>query len=272
MLNIMSTLQEKISSIIEEKIFRNFIILVIILNSIILGLETYDIIMQKFGSVLKVIDTIIITIFVIEISLKLFVHTHRFFFSLWNIFDFVIVLVSVIPLEFNLTALRLLRILRMLRLLSAIPSLRKVVEGLIRAIPGILSGALIILLFFYIFAVMGSHMFGKDFPEWFGGLGASMFTLFQIMTLESWAMGIVRPVLEIYPHAWLFFVSYILITTFTTLNLFIAIIVNAMHVDDNQNAINNSEKIKEELMQAIEASEKRVVNQIESQLLQQKNK
>jgi len=111
--------------------------------------------------------------------------------------------------------------------------MRKVVEALMRAIPGMVSVLTLLSLVFYVSAVMATKLFGEGFPDWFGNIGASLYSLFQIMTLESWSMGIVRPVMESYPLAWLFFVPFILVTTFAVLNLFIAIVVDAMssHVD-----------------------------------------
>jgi voltage-gated sodium channel len=107
--------------------------------------------------------------------------------------------------------------------------MRRVVGALLASIPGLSSIALVLLLIYYVFAVIATRLFGSAFPQWFGSLGESLFSLFQIMTLESWSMGIVRPVMEVHPNAWIFFVIFILIATFTMLNLFIAIIVNAMH-------------------------------------------
>ena len=108
------------------------------------------------------------------------------------------------------------------------PALRRVVGGLIAALPGMSSIVVLMAMLFYVAAVMATNLFGDTFPDWFGHLGASLYTLFQVMTLESWSMGIVRPVMEVYPYAWLFFIVFILLTTFAVLNLFIAIIVDAM--------------------------------------------
>ena len=166
--------------------------------------------------------------FVIEIATKLFAYGTRFFRDPWNVFDFVIVGIALVPASGPLTVLRVLRILRVLRLLSLVPRLRFVVESLLHAVPGILSIALLMVILYYIFAVIATGLYGATYPEFFGTLGASMYTLFQIMTLESWSMGIVRPVMETHPYAWLFFVPFILFATFTILNLFIAIIVNTM--------------------------------------------
>jgi voltage-gated sodium channel len=124
--------------------------------------------------------------------------------------------------------LRALRIIRVLRVVSLIPQMRAVVGALLKALPGMGSILAVLMLVFYIAAVMATKLFGETFPDWFGSIAASLFSLFQIMTLESWSMGIVRPVMEQHPGAWAFFVPFIIVTTFTVLNLFIALIVNSM--------------------------------------------
>ena len=169
-----------------------------------------------------------LTVFVIEILGKLAYRNWRFFLNGWNVFDFAIVTIALIPASGPLAVLRSLRILRALRLLSVVPSMRRVVQALLSAIPGIGSVGLLILLIFYVGAVVSTKVFGAAFPEWFGSIGASMYTLFQVMTLESWSMGIVRPVMEVHPLSWIFFIPFILVTSFTVLNLFIGIIVDAM--------------------------------------------
>jgi voltage-gated sodium channel len=124
--------------------------------------------------------------------------------------------------------LRALRIIRVLRLVSVVPQMRAVVGALLKALPGMASILAVLMLVFYIGAVMATKLYGAAFPDWFGTVGASMYSLFQVMTLESWSMGIVRPVMEVHPGAWLFFVPFIVVTSFTVLNLFIALIVNSM--------------------------------------------
>jgi voltage-gated sodium channel len=218
---------------IESSRFQNFVIAVIIVNAITLGLETSPRAMAAAGSVLLVLDRLALAVFVVEIALKLVVYRHNFFRSGWNVFDFVVVAVTLVPAGEGVSVLRALRILRALRLISVVPSMRKVVNALLRAIPGMASVLTLLLLVFYVAAVMSTKLFGADFPEWFGSVGASFYTLFQVMTLESWSMGIVRPVMEVHPLAWLFFVVFILTTTFAVLNLFIAIVVDAMNTTDH---------------------------------------
>lgn len=213
---------------IESARVQHAIVLLIVINAVILGLETSPAVMARFGPLLKLADSLILGVFVIEIAIKLFAYRLRFFTIAWNVFDFIVVGIALIPASGPLAVLRALRVLRVLRLISMVPKLRFIVEALLHAVPGIASIAGLMLLLFYVFAVMATGLFGEQFPDWFGSIGASMFTLFQIMTLESWSMGIVRPVMETHPHAWLFFVPFILIATFTMLNLFIGIIVDTM--------------------------------------------
>ncbi|PWG64326.1 ion transporter [Spiribacter halobius] len=205
-----------------------FIIGLIVLNAITLGLETSATVTRLAGVWLDAIEAAVLAVFVVEILIKLFAWGPRFFRNGWNVFDLAIVGVALAPASGPLSILRSLRILRVLRLLSTVRRLRQLVEALITAIPSIGWIAFLLGLVFYIFGVMGTELFGPTFPEWFGTLGASMYTLFQVMTLESWSMGIARPVMETHPFAWLYFVSFILVTAFTILNLFIGIIVNTM--------------------------------------------
>lgn len=220
-------LRARLGAWVESPRIQAAIIALILFNAVTLGLETSELLMQRFGTILTAIDHLILWVFVVEIGLKLFAHGWRFFRSAWNLFDVVIVGIALMPSSGAFSVLRALRVLRLLRLLSIVPRMRFVVESLVQALPGLGSIALLLVLFFYIFAVMATRLFGADFPQWFGNLGASMFSLFQIMTLEGWA-DIAREIMATYPAAWLFFMVFILLATFTVLNLFIAIIVNAM--------------------------------------------
>ena len=223
-----ATLRGRIGTWIESTRIQFSIIALIIVNAITLGLETSPTVMEAVGPAILMLDRAILSVFVVEILLKLFAFGPRFFRQPWNVFDFIVVTIALIPASGPLAVLRALRVLRVLRLVSMMPRLRFVVEALLHAVPGIASIAGLMLLIFYVAAVMSTGLFGQSFPEWFGSIGASMYTLFQVMTLESWSMGIARPVIDAYPYAWLFFIPFILIATFTMLNLFIAIIVNTM--------------------------------------------
>jgi voltage-gated sodium channel len=191
--------------------------------------------------------------------LRLWAYRARFFRGGWNVFDFVIVAIAWLPTTGAFSVLRALRVLRVLRLLSVVPQMRSVVGALLNALPGMGSIVAVLLLVFYVSAVMATQLFGAAFPDWFGSVGASMYSLFQIMTLESWSMGIVRPLMEVYPLAWLFFVPFVIVTSFAVLNLFIALIVNSMqsvHEQDRQETARSEEIAHDErahLMEAVQA-------------------
>lgn len=221
-------MRDRVKTVLESPRWEWFIAGLIVFNAIILGCMTSNWAMAEAGPLLMFLDSAVIGLFVIEIALRLYVHRLRFFRDPWSLFDFVVVAIALVPNQNGIAVLRSLRILRVLRLISVVPSLRRVVGGLIAALPGMASIVLLMAIIFYVFAVMATNLYGAAFPDWFGTLGASAYTLFQIMTLESWSMGIVRPVMAEFPNAWTFFVPFIMATAFTVLNLFIGIIVSAM--------------------------------------------
>jgi len=235
-----------LQTLVESRRFEWFITAVIIVNAITLGLETVPAAMQRAGPVLLAIDQTILAIFVVELVSKLLVYRQNFFRDPWRIFDFIIVGIALMPTTGSLSVLRALRILRVLRLVSMVPSLRRVVGGLIAALPGMGSIVLLLGLVFYVFSVMATKLYGAAFPNWFGSIPASAYSLFQIMTLESWSMGIVRPVMETFPMAWAFFVPFIIATSFTVLNLFIGIIVSAMQAEHEAEAVADRELLQTE--------------------------
>lgn len=232
-----------IKDFVESKLFGNFIIALIILNGITMGLETSKDIMNQFGIFINIFDKIVIAIFTIEIILRIYVHRVSFFKDPWSIFDFTIVAISLVPANSGFEIFRILRVLRLFRLITVIPQMRKIVLALISVIPGMASIAALLMLFFYIFAIMATNLYSQTFPQWFGSLGESFYTLFQIMTLESWSMGIVRPIMEQHPYAWTFFIPFIFVATFIMINLIIAVVVDAM--GELQNS--DREKIKDEI-------------------------
>jgi voltage-gated sodium channel len=219
---------ERLRQLVESPRFTGFITAVILFNAVTLGLETWAPAMEAAGGLLVAIDRIVLAIFVFEMLAKLAVYRLGFFRSGWNIFDLTIVGIALIPAAGPLTVLRALRVLRVLRLVSVVPQMRSVVTALVGALPGMGSIAAVMSLIFYVDSVLATKLFGASFPAWFGSIGASAYSLFQIMTLESWSMGIVRPVMEVYPWAWAFFVPFILVTSFAVLNLVVAVIVNSM--------------------------------------------
>jgi len=248
------TLRTQIGNWVESKPVLNFIIGLILINAITLGMETAPRLVQQYGQILHFLDQGILGVFVIEITLKGYAYGWRFFKSGWNIFDFLIIVIALMPSSGVFSVLRVLRILRVLRLISLVPQLRFIVEALLKAIPGIGAIFALFLLFYYIFAVIATKTFGSEFPEWFGTLGSSMYTLFQVMTLEGWA-DIADTLMGKFAYAWLFFIIFILLATFTMLNLFIAIIVDTMqnlHEDkktEKQSILENTTHSENEILQ-----------------------
>ena len=204
------------------------ILSLIVINAIIMGLQTSPGVMASFGGVINLLDNAILAIFVVELLVRIYVNRLAFFSDPWSLFDFAVVGIALMPATGQFAVLRALRVLRVLRVLTIVPSMRRVVGALLGAMPGLFSIAAVLFLIYYVAAVMATNLFAESFPEWFGNIGASLYTLFQVMTLESWSMGIVRPVMEKFPYAWMFFIPFIMIATFSMLNLFIAVIVNAM--------------------------------------------
>ncbi|PDQ19453.1 voltage-gated sodium channel [Mesorhizobium sanjuanii] len=222
---------DALKSLIESRRFDLAIMVLILINAVTLGLETSSNAIAAFGPLLTAIDRAILGVFVLELATRLVVYRTQFFRDPWRIFDLFVVGFALIPATGSLSVLRALRILRVLRLISIVPSLRRVVTGFITALPGMGSIMLLLGLVFYVFAVMATKLYGSSFPELFGGIPQSLFTLFQVMTLEGWSDGVVRPVMEVYPTAWLFFIPFIIATSFTVLNLFIGVIVSAMEAE-----------------------------------------
>ena len=200
----------------------------IILNAIVLGLDTSEQAHRVLGNWIGIVDHICLGFFVLELGLKLAAYQGLFWRSGWNLFDALVVGIALFPGAGPWAVLRSLRVLRVLRLFTVVPQMRQVVAAFIQAIPGLSSVMAVMGIFFYTAAVLATNLFGEKHPDWFGTIGKSFYTLFQIMTLESWSMGIVRPVMASQPWAWAFFVPFIIIATFTILNLFIGIIVSTM--------------------------------------------
>lgn len=219
---------DRLRDVIESRGFELIITWLIVINAVTLGLETAPAIMVRYGALLHLIDQTLLAVFVVELLAKMIIYRAGFFRDPWRVFDFLVVGISLLPASGPLSILRALRVLRVLRLVSIIPSMRRVVGGLFQALPSMGSIFLLLMLVFYVFSVMATKLYGADFPVYFGNIAASAFTLFQVMTLEGWAAEIVRPVMERHPQAWLFFLPFILATSFTVLNLFIGIIVSAM--------------------------------------------
>ena len=234
--------------------FEPVIITLIVINAILIGLETSPTVMAGFGPAIEVLDNIILAVFVAEIAARIIVHGSKFWRDPWSLFDLGVVAVTLVPATGNLSILRSLRIIRALRLVSAVPSMRRVVAGLLAAMPGMGSVLLLLLLLFYVSSVMATKLYGEQWPSHFGSLGASAYTLFQIMTLEGWSDGIVRPLMEKSPMAWLFFVPFIIVSAFIVLNLFLGIVVDAI--------ASQQEQIEEETVETMQSEHAQVMAEI----------
>ncbi len=210
------------------------LVFLILLNAAILGLETNADLMSVWGELLHWIDHAILGIFMAEIVVLIFARKLDYFSDPWCVFDFIVVGIALIPASGSLSVLRALRVLRVLRLINKVDSMRKVVSGLLASLPGLGSVFGLIIIIFYVAAVIATNLFHEDFPQWFGDMGASAYTLFQVMTLEGWSQEIARPVMEVFPYAWVFFILFILIATFIIFNLFIAVIVDSITTDKEQ--------------------------------------
>lgn len=238
LLNAPTGLQARVISLVEQNWFGHFILTLILINAVQLGMETSASLMAQYGTLLMSLDKVLLSVFVVELLLRIYAYRGEFFKDPWSVFDFTVIVIALIPASGPLAVLRSLRVLRVLRVLTIVPSMKRVVSALLGSLPGLASIATVLLLIYYVFAVIATKIFGGTFPEWFGTIADSFYTLFQIMTLESWSMGISRPVMEVYPYAWVFFVPFILVATFTMLNLFIAIIVNTMQTfSDEEHAL-----------------------------------
>jgi voltage-gated sodium channel len=228
--------RERVRRLVETPSFQRTIMTVIVVNAVLLGLETSPHTTERVDALLQGLDRAALVIFVIELTAKLYAYGWRFFRNPWNVFDLSVVAVALVPGTGPFAVLRALRLLRMLRLVSAVPSMRRVVATLLAAMPG--AGAILGLLslVMYVSAVMATSLFGPGVPEHFGNLGESLWTLFQTLTGEAWP-DIADDVMAVYPMAWIFFLIFILISTFVVLNLFLAVIVSAMEsVKDTEEA------------------------------------
>jgi voltage-gated sodium channel len=262
--------REKIKLLCEGYIFQSFIIWLIVLNAITIGLETSQSVMYSFGDALQIIDKLILVVFVIEIILKLYAYGISYFKIGWNIFDFSIVAIALLPTTGSLAVLRSLRIFRTLRLIKNLPKLRFIVESLLHSLPSLGWIFVLLLLVFYVFAVVGTKLFGPVYPEWFGNLWVSMFSLFQIMTLEGWA-EISRTVMESFPLAYIYFILFILLASYMTLNIFIAIVVNTMSEVQQKTSMESIEKV-ENIIQDEKEELRKDIRQLKEQIIKMENK
>jgi voltage-gated sodium channel len=257
---------EMLRKLVDDPRTERVIMGLIIVNAVTFGIETSQAAMARFGWLLEAIDNVVLAIFVIELTARLVVQRGAFFRDGWNIFDFIVVGIALAPATQAFSVLRALRILRVLRLITAVPTLRRVVGGLITSLPGMGSIFLLLLLVYYVCAVMAVNLYGREFPELFGTLGRSLFTLFTIMTLEGWVEGVVKPIMEKHPYAWLFFIPFIIGTTFTVLNLFIGVIVGAMQ-EEHEKAAKEELAAEREMLEEETAPLVREIRELKAEVM-----
>ncbi|MYC34232.1 MAG: ion transporter [Chloroflexi bacterium] len=211
--------------------FEYFIIAVIIVNGIILGLETSGTVDRLYGEWLRMGNEVALWVFIVEAALKMLARwprSWRYFRDGWNIFDFLVIVFALVPAtgQFAMIA-RLARLLRVVRLISAIRDLRLIVAALVRAIPSVGHVIMLMSIVVYIYAIMGYHLFHQIDPARWGNLGLSVLTLFNIITLDNWT-NVMDTAMRHYPWAWIYFVSFVVVGTFVVINMFIAIIINSL--------------------------------------------
>ena len=216
----------KLEQFLDNDRTHECVAVLIVLNAFVLRVETYES-MKPYLSVIHVIDYIFLSIFVIELLVRICASGLRFFRSGWNIFDMAIVLTSIISMFPVLSVLRVVRIIRIMRLISIFPKMRVIISAIYMAVPGIFSISCLLFMMFYVFSIIAYNLFHDINPVMFSSLGGSMYTLFQLMLCDEWS-AITRPILVHMPYSWLFFIPFMIVMTFSILNLLFGLIVNAM--------------------------------------------
>ncbi len=251
--------------ITSSKIFKNTIVLIILINSIVLGLITSEAIYAKFGELLEFILSACVVIFTVEITLRIIAKGWRFFLNGWNIFDFLLITMALMPETGAAITFRVFRVLRALRMVSSMKKLRHIVSAILVSAPHVFWAAVLEMIIFYIFGIMGQNLFHEAFPQWFGTLGETVYTLFQVTTLESWSMGIARPVMKVYPWAWMYFVPFVMISSYIVLNVVVGVVVNATSDISEDDNISMRDKIKAKKVTNTEISEQ--INELKEHIL-----
>jgi voltage-gated sodium channel len=230
----------------EDPRFETVTLIVILANAILLGLETYDAVEDRYGDELEVLNIAFLGYFTVEILIRVVGHLRElrtYFRDPYNAFDFVVVAAAYAPgIRENATLLRVVRLMRVFRLLSVLPEMRVLVRGLLRSLAPLVSVALLTLLLFYVYGMIGWLLFADEDPQNWRTIGQAMLTLFSVLTLEEWTV-VQRAALEITPWAWVYFVSFILVSSFLLLNVVIAVVINS--VEDARATIAAEERRRE---------------------------
>ncbi|NUT52698.1 MAG: ion transporter [Saccharothrix sp.] len=223
-------LRDRVRAVVDGRRFQRVVVTVIVVNAITLGCETSTALVASYGGLFTAVDRTALVFFVGELAARLCAHRLRFFRDPWNCFDFAVVAVALLPAAGPLSVIRALRILRALRLIAMVPSMRRVVTALVKSIPGLLSLSGLLALMLYVGGVVALNLFRASGDPRFDDLGSTVLTLVQITTGDGWS-DVMRDLMASQPLAWVFFVVYLLVGTFTMLNLFIAVVCSAMEAE-----------------------------------------
>ena len=237
--------------IVDSRIFRSAVFGVILLNAVILGLETSPVIKSYAGDALDVLDKICIGFFVVELIMRLCAYRINFFKSGWNIFDLLIVICSLITTIDAISSMRVIRLfreLRTIRLISGLKTMQIIVNAIVKSLPSLAYTACLMLILYYVYAVIGVDLYGKSNPVEFGSIFSTMITLFQLMTFDGWATDLMRPMMELHPYCWMYFVSFVILSAILMLNIVVGIAVNFVS-DSYASKREDSSDIKEKLLQ-----------------------
>lgn len=269
---------------VDSVVFESVILAAILVNTIALGFETSLSMMARHGRALHIIDRVCLCVFMVELLLRFAAYNKDFFRSGWNVFDLVVIALSLVPEFPTFTVFRILRAFRIartarairiikafkgaraLRLVSSVKRLRTIFRAIVLSIPGIAWTVTLLLLFFYIYAIIGVELFRDILPDKFGALGEAMFTLFQVMTFESWSEMVARPIMKVYSPAWLYFISFVVITAFTIMNVVVGIVVDSIYTvsredgkkaegDGNNDIVAEIAKLEEQLARVKELAQ-----------------
>lgn len=236
--------RDQLETLRANKVFETVVIGIIIVSALLIGAKTYEE-SSRFEQIIYWLDWGVTLFFLIEIIIRLAAEKNllHFFKKGWNIFDFLIVTASLIPIDDSEMVLlaRLLRVFRVLRLVSMIPELRILLSALVKSLPRMAYVALLMFIMFYIYGAVGSFLFHDVDEKLWGNIAVSMLTLFQVATFESWATAVLYPTMEHYPYSWIYFLTFIFLNAFIFLNMMIGIVLDVMQKESAQYEIETGE-------------------------------
>jgi len=221
--NAVETDRRRVKKLVEGKNFDFLIMSLICMDAVILGLMTSDAMNRFFEGGLFILDRLFMAIFIIEMIMKIFAFGKKFFKSGWNVFDFAVIAISSVPFASWFIIFRTFRLFRLLRYVNKFTRLKQMINAFLALLPNFMAMLLVMAVFFYVFAIMAVCLFGDVFIE-FSDLGSSLFALLQVITLDGWASNIARPVMAVFPHSWLFFVSFVFISFLITVSFLMSVV------------------------------------------------